>query len=257
HFYGKEDESEVNRKTKNDLGIRIINRYEDRGTRKYLGFITMSILEKNYRFIIYAIPVFDKINKVEESDLLQELVEKARKYIDIRYLYADRGFASASNFSMLDKLGVTYIIPLPDNSGIKRVLNYGQFPLVINDFERGGYTIKSLCLIKASRGTMKVATNMLIKNEDLDMLSRLPFLYSKRWGIETSYRVIKRGGLVVTTSRNYNFRLFFFMLSVFIYNIWVSLNILFIIILGYSKDGHYSVIFKSLIKRFVHLIDIT
>lgn len=257
HFYGKKDVAEIKRKIKNDLGIRVIERYEDRGTRKYLGFITLSIVEKNYRFVLYAIPVFDNINKAPECELLKELIEKARKYIDIRYLYADRGFPSAENFRMLDSLGIKYIIPLPDNNGIKRILSYGKCPFIVNDFERGGYKIKSLCIINGSRGKMKLATNMQIKKEDLGMLSRLPRLYSKRWGIETGYRVMKRGGTAITTSRNYSFRLFFFMTSVLLYNIWVLLNISAIVILGLPKDGHYAILFKSLLKRFGHFIDIT
>ena len=49
--------------------------------------------------------------------------------------------------------------------------------------------------------------------------------YSKRWGIETSYRVKKmfRGK---TTSRNYIIRQFYFMMSVVLYNLWVLVNIL-------------------------------
>ncbi len=48
--------------------------------------------------------------------------------------------------------------------------------------------------------------------------------YSKRWGIETSYRV-KGDFKPKTTSKNYVVRLFYFMFSVCVYNLWILANI--------------------------------
>ncbi|MEF8849132.1 MAG: hypothetical protein V5A68_08395, partial [Candidatus Thermoplasmatota archaeon] len=47
--------------------------------------------------------------------------------------------------------------------------------------------------------------------------------YGKRWGIETSYRVKKHSYLPQTTSKNYQIRLFYFLFSVLLYNLWIGI----------------------------------
>jgi IS4 transposase len=54
---------------------------------------------------------------------------------------------------------------------------------------------------------------------------KLNRLYSKRWGIETSYRV-KKDFRPKTTSKNYIIRLFYFLFSVCLYNLWELVNII-------------------------------
>ena len=70
------------------------------------------------------------------------------------------------------------------------------------------------------------ATNMDFDPNDVGLLERLFLLYSKRWGIETSYRVKKYAFRGKTTSKNYIIRLFYFMFSVLLYNLWILANIL-------------------------------
>ena len=48
-------------------------------------------------------------------------------------------------------------------------------------------------------------------------------MFRKRWGIETSYRMIRKF-LAKTTSRRYGIRLLYFYLAVVLYNLWVKLN---------------------------------
>ena len=242
HYYGNRSHPDI------------INRYDDRGTNKYFGFITIVIVEKGFRFTAYAIPVFDDIRKIEQCELVEMLVNEIRKYVNIQYLYADRGFGYADTFRTLEKLGVKYSIPIADTSRLKNILSYVTFPMIIKDHVRGGYTIPYLCLVKTNKGIIKLATNIELKTKDVSMLLRLPDLYGKRWGIETSYRVKKRCGLAKTTSNNYKIRLFYFLLSVIIYNLWILLNILMALEFGTRKDKKYYVIFKSALET---LLDIT
>ena len=99
HFYGKEHPNMVWSK-------------EDRGTNKYFGFITLDIVEGGSRFVVYALPVF---SGQKQSDPVKELIEHAKKFIRINNLYADRGFANADMFRLLDEENVNYLIPLPDD----------------------------------------------------------------------------------------------------------------------------------------------
>jgi len=70
------------------------------------------------------------------------------------------------------------------------------------------------------------ATNIEFDENDAKLAERLLMLYSKRWGIETSYRVKKHSFRGKTTSKNYKVRLFYFMFSVLLYNLWILADIL-------------------------------
>jgi putative transposase len=70
------------------------------------------------------------------------------------------------------------------------------------------------------------ATNMSFDENDVNLAERLFYLYGKRWGIETSYRMKKHSFLPKTTSKNYLIRLFYFMFSVLLYNLWILADIL-------------------------------
>jgi len=70
------------------------------------------------------------------------------------------------------------------------------------------------------------ATNEEYDEKDVKLLERLFDIYGKRWGIETSYRVKKHSYLPKTTSKNYYIRLFYFMFSVLLYNLWILADVL-------------------------------
>ena len=50
--------------------------------------------------------------------------------------------------------------------------------------------------------------------------------YGKRWGIETGYRLKAQDFKPRTTSKNFTLRLFYFLFSVMLYNLWVFANII-------------------------------
>jgi len=83
------------------------------------------------------------------------------------------------------------------------------------------------------------ATNEEYSENDLNLAERLFYLYSKRWGIETSYRVKKHSFLPKTTSRNYLIRIFYFLFSVLFYNLWLLADILiWMLIFGEVGQDH-------------------
>ena len=50
--------------------------------------------------------------------------------------------------------------------------------------------------------------------------------YGKRWGIETGYRLKAQDFKPRTTSKNYTLRLFYFLFTVMLYNLWVLTNVI-------------------------------
>jgi putative transposase len=94
---------------------------------------------------------------------------------------------------------------------------------------KSGATNFNLVIVKDDVGIKRTfATNLGVEEKDVFNLFKL---YSKRWGIETSYRV-KGEFKPKTTSKNYVVRLFYFLFSVCLYNLWVLASIFLGAIIG-------------------------
>ncbi len=145
---------------------------------------------------------------------------------------------------MLDELNVKFLMPAIQNKRIKALADQHQSPTVIEyklgvrrkrksgrTWYRDDATWFNLVIVTNEDGIKRTfATNLEVKEEDA--FSLFDF-YEKRWGIETSYRV-KNGFRVRTTSKNYVVRLFYFLLSTCLYNLWVLANIA-VALLVYGK----------------------
>ena len=85
----------------------------------------------------------------------------------------------------------------------------------------------------------RFATNEEYNENDVNLAERLFDLYGRRWGIETTYRIKKHSYLPKTTSKNYLIRLFYFMFSVLLYNLWILADILiWLALFGVVKEDH-------------------
>lgn len=83
-------------------------------------------------------------------------------------------------------------------------------------------TANLIMILDVEKEKQAFVTNM---NLDRLLTRKLSKLYSKRWGIETSYRV-KKDFRPKTTSKNYIIRLFYFLFSVCLYNLWELVNVI-------------------------------
>jgi IS4 transposase len=72
--------------------------------------------------------------------------------------------------------------------------------------------------------------------------------YSRRWGIENSYKTIK-DFLAWTTSKNYTVLLFYFGFAILLYNMWLLVDILVQIALNVVRRNKPHVT----AKRFLNL----
>ena len=112
-------------------------------------------------------------------------------------------------------------------------------PVVINDYEMEN-SIFNVVIVKDEGGNKRAfATNEIFDENDVNLSDRLFLLYGKRWGIETSYRVKKQSFLPKTTSKNYQIRIFYFLFSVLLYNLWLLADVLiYLALYGYVKEDH-------------------
>jgi hypothetical protein len=182
-------------------------------------FATASVLLDGQRFTLAVEPII-KLSVVEHVRLLINQVLDLG--VRVRLILFDRGYFSTALINYLNTLPFGYIIQLP--ASIKG-LGAGEDRLYTT--RRHGTrkcdqaTFRLVTLrTKDFHGKFKLfifATNTALKSR------RIRRLFRKRWGIETSYRMVRKF-LAKTTSKRYNVRLLYFYLAVVLYNLWVKLN---------------------------------
>ncbi len=159
----------------------------NRGTSYCYKYATIDVVEKNQRFTLKVIPL-TPLSKNE--DVVKELLEHAMKYVHIKYVLLDRGFFSIEVIKVLESLKLNLMVKYSEKDK-----EYHPF-----------------------------ATNFEIKDgKDIDCIAEL---YRKRWGIETGYRV-KKDFLAKTTTQRYTIRMFYFTVSVILYNFWLLCNMIY------------------------------
>ena len=129
---------------------------------------------------------------------------------------------------------------------------------MITDFEMKDIIFNLVVVEEELKDGKKVkrafATNEEYNENDVNLAERLFDLYGKRWGVETSYRVKKHSCLPKTTSKNYLIRLFYFMFSVLLYNLWILADILiWLALFGVVKEGH--LVTSKLFGMILYTID--
>ncbi len=201
----------------------VVGKKPERGTSKCYKFATINIVESGKRFTLLALPVGPFDNK---DRILQELLDYTVKRIKIRRIYADRGFFDSNSIKIFNKYHLKYLMPCTHYSTVRKALELMSAPSVVTDFEMKDITF-NMVIVEDEEGNKRAfVTNDEYSENDLNLAERLFYLYSKRWGIETSYRVKKHSFLPKTTSKNYLIRIFYFLFSVLFYNLWLLADIL-------------------------------
>lgn len=156
-------------------------------------------------------------------------------------MYADSEFCSADTIYALEEAGVKYVIPSPKNKRVKREIErMNQDVKVLNEYtihgqvlgESSNYPAKTNLVLLPSTADQE-KTVAFITNEDIDdeirldrrRTKRIVSRYSRRWGIENSYKRIK-DFLAWTASKDFTVRLFYFGFAVLLYNMWLLVDLL-------------------------------
>jgi len=220
--------------------LMVVGKKPERGTTKCYKFATINIVEPGKRFTVLALPVgpFEDKNKV-----LENLLQYTQERIKINRIYVDRGFFDSESIKVFHRHRLKYLMPCTHISTVKHILEITSAPAVITDFVMADITFNMVILQETNDNgvTLKYAfaTNEVFDENDVNLTERLFLLYGKRWGIESSYKVKKQSYLPKTTSKNYLIRLFYFMFSVLLYNLWILADILICLALfGVVKEDH-------------------
>ncbi|MFB6200044.1 MAG: transposase, partial [Candidatus Nanohaloarchaea archaeon] len=192
------------------------------GTTHAYQFATIKIVSGGEHYTLKALPVNKFSNK---RDIVEELLDHAEKHIEIRRVYADRGFFSGKIINLFQERNQKFIMPAVRNQKVKQFLEEEEAPAIVRYTMKGKETSTFNLAIKKPENEddpKPFATNCT----QLEILGNNLFeLYGRRWDIETGYRVQKNNFYPKTTSKNYNVRLFYFLFSQLLYNTWTLTNV--------------------------------
>ena len=94
----------------------------------------------------------------------------------------------------MKRLNCKFLMPCTSNNRIKQLMGQLPAPFVVRDYKMNDVTFNIVIAKDEKRyGDKKLAfaSNEDWNENDLDLSERICRAYSKRWGIETSYRVKK------------------------------------------------------------------
>ncbi len=249
-YYGKQIE-----------GGFVVGKKPGRGTLRCFKFITLDIVDKECRFTLLALPVIkSKDEQVTQVDLVKRLIERALGKIKIWRVLMDRGFLGADIINFLKSKGLEFIIPAKSSN--KATVNSKLLepnPVAVIKGEMMGNSRVNLIVIKEYGHRYGFFTNIETGLDDDKMAMGIADFYSRRWQIETGYRVKKYAFRGKTTSRKYIIRYIYFMLSVVLYNFWILINGLLIFELNLKGDKPIlsAKVFDAILYKTRALEDIT
>ena len=184
------------------------------GSHHAYRFATVSVLVKGERLTLAAVPMLDKRVLSYVAVLLCRITELGLR---VELLLLDRGFYSADLLRWLNSFKMRYVMQIPvRNKRIRGGEDRAYTTKSPNKGEEGQATFRLVTMGEGGK-LLAFATNTRIKPE------RIRRLFRKRWGIETSYRMVNKF-LAKTTSKLYGIRLLYFYLAIMLYNLWVLLN---------------------------------
>jgi hypothetical protein len=192
----------------------VVGAVRKNGSNHAYRFATVNVLFKRERLTLAVTPMLDRCVLWHVKRLLACVAELGLK---IKLLLFDRGYYSTALIRYLDSAGFKYIIHIPWHgkplkAGVDRL-----HTTTTHKKRRMEQATFRLVTVRQKRKLLIFATNTSFKR----CLVRKTF--RRRWGIETSYRMI---GLFLakTTSKRYGLRMLYFFLAVVLYNLWVLRN---------------------------------
>jgi len=206
------------------------------GTSTAYKFVTACVITDGLRLTVAVEPLAASA-KLPEA--LSVVIDTAQERVDIRRIYLDRGFYRVACLQALHDADVAYVMRAPRFQS----LDGAEPQIQVEDDYRITQSNAPYEWVRATRFTVPNAqspeekqtyfvTNCAVSQ---DTAVDLAESYRRRWGIETSYRVI---GDFLAKSRStvYSVRLFYFLFAVLLYNLWVLCNRLLSTVFGWDLD---------------------
>ena len=213
-YYGDEDETEA-----------LYFSQAKRGTTAFHAYVTLYARIRNKR---YTLAVRQLVAGETTSDVLAEFLTLLDGLdLRVKAVYLDRGFYNSGCLELLYAHNYAFVMPIVKwgetikdelSSGWSRVIEHElagrvTFPVFIDCvYQRGRYDEHGV----ARHGYAADAPFIDTPREAREH-------YSKRFGIEASYRLAKQS-LALTSSRDAGLRLLLFVMSLLLQNVWRYLH---------------------------------
>lgn len=207
-----------------------------RGTNTAFKFLTACIVTDGVRLTVAVEPIGGEIDRVEALD---RALEETAAWAEIRRVFLDRGFYEVAMLQVLASHELDYVVRARQFPSMDTEHPTTQ---VEHDYVMGGsrppydtVTLSRFCVphreYPDDQQTYFV-TNRPVEEETAPMLANA---YRRRWGIETSYRLI---GDFLAKSRStvFSVRLFYFLFAVTLYNLWVLCNSVLALVFEWELD---------------------
>lgn len=207
----------------------------DRGTDLAFTFLTACVVSRECRLTVSVVPLGP------DTDIGQAIIQllgPLTDWLDIHRVYLDRGFYEVRVLQALEAVDLDYVVRA------RQFPSLAEGPVattVEEDYEMGGsrppYETVTLTRVAVPHAHTPAKQTYFVTNVDVteSTASGLADQYRRRWGIETSYRVIG-DFLAKTTSKSYSVRLFYFLFAVTLYNLWVLVNALVTVVIEVNMD---------------------
>ena len=192
----------------------VVGAVRKNGSNYAYRFATANVLVRGQRLTLAVTPMLDRCVLWHVKHLLKCVAELG---LAVKLLLFDRGYYSTALIRFLNDGGFKFIIHIP---WFGKPLKAGVDRLHTTTTHKNRVSEQAtfrLVAVRQKRKLLIFATNTSFKR------CWVRKTFRRRWGIETSYRLI---GLFLakTTSKRYGLRMLYFFLAVVLYNLWVLRN---------------------------------
>lgn len=192
----------------------VVGAVRKNGSNLAYRFATASVLVNKERVTLAVAPMLDKCILGHVKRLLNCVLGLG---LSIKLLLFDRGYYSVDLIRYLDSAKTKYIMHIPWFGKPLKAQEDRNYTTTTHNKRSSQQATFRLVTLRQKAKLLIFATNTSLKPR------RLKKTFRKRWGIETSYRMIGMF-LAKTTSKLYSLRLLYFFLAVVLYNLWVLWN---------------------------------
>ena len=215
------------------------------------------------RCTFHAVPV---VQFASRAGIIRELLEEARRHVEVSMVYLDRGFYSSVCLRELEASDVSYMMPVPMYKPVRRLMaelmpysrvvgtrgwSYSKMMRLVGDKDKVEVQTVFLFRPDPDDEDFVFITNVEVNDKNVEALAEA---YSRRWGIETGYRMseMMRGR---TCSRSHAVRRLLHLLSVLLYNVWQLVDAFMVHVLGVPrKRWGYSIRMRSFMRVVLELV---
>ena len=197
------------------------------GTTGHFKYLTISATNSNCKLILFNMMLGPSYNV---EDIIPKALNEIRKLISIKQVTFDRGFDNHKLVYELEKLKLNYIIFSKKNKSTKKIFEdiwIGESYSKIRNLLFYKFGEKYTCdakfvYIKAFQfeKTEEAYDWIFITNMSFKSVRHTIASYRNRWGIETTFRVLKQDFRIKTTSKHQSVRLMCWFFSMLFYNVW-------------------------------------